>query len=408
MKISLSSLQRTQLASIQRAIARWESLTHRVVIPGEHYQVLLAHFYARTPIGALALDEGSDFAMLLDALRHFGTPEERITHLRALIERAPIDISGALGAASAAHPGGLALWHSDPAHLSDELIAQLATGVSNINNQIGSAPLVRLQLELAPFLHTCQQLLRPARTTLRDDALILATDTLGLAARLAFETRDDQASDALYRQATAAASRLRDRRSRAAIHTSHAMVTLHATGNLKHAGQLAQAAVTAANANSSYALLGRAHAVHAEVCARAGQARHAYQALELAWTSIDQLPDRTPGFNAQRLDGFDGLCALHLGNASHAHDRLEQSLTALGAPRDAVQRGIVSSDLALARLRLGDPEACTTLLHEAIDLAATTGGRVPAQRIRHVRTALRQVTNTAELDDHIHDRLIGR
>jgi hypothetical protein len=76
-----------------------------------------------------------------------------------------------------------------------------------------------------------------------------------------------------------------------------------------------------------------------------------------------------------------------------------------------VQRGIVSTDLALARLRLGDPAACVDLLHEAVDITATTGGRVAAQRIRLTRRDLRPWRNEnflADLDDHIHDSLIGR
>jgi hypothetical protein len=75
-----------------------------------------------------------------------------------------------------------------------------------------------------------------------------------------------------------------------------------------------------------------------------------------------------------------------------------------------VQRGIVSTDLALARLRLGDPMACAEILHEVIDLTASTGGRVPALRIRDARRELlpwRGEPFFAELEDHIHQALIG-
>lgn len=84
---------------------------------------------------------------------------------------------------------------------------------------------------------------------------------------------------------------------------------------------------------------------------------------------------------------------------------------ALTQPREAVRRGIVATDLALVRLRLGDPASSVDLLHEAVDLAAATGSRVPAQRLRHTRHALREAradAYLAELDDHIHDVLIGR
>ncbi|AXB43688.1 hypothetical protein [Amycolatopsis albispora] len=123
------------------------------------------------------------------------------------------------------------------------------------------------------------------------------------------------------------------------------------------------------------------------------------------------MDDPHGGFNADRLRGFDGLCALHAGNADHAHDSLTQSVSALRLSQDAVQLGIVSStDLALARLRLGDPAACVELMHEAVDITATTGGRVAAQRIRLARRHLRPWRSEAflaELDDHIHDTLLG-
>ncbi|EWC60835.1 hypothetical protein UO65_3888 [Actinokineospora spheciospongiae] len=70
----------------------------------------------------------------------------------------------------------------------------------------------------------------------------------------------------------------------------------------------------------------------------------------------------------------------------------------------------MGTDLALARLRLGDPEACVDLLHEAVEITATTGGRVPAQRIRLARQELRPWRAEdflAQLDDHIHDTLLG-
>ncbi len=99
------------------------------------------------------------------------------------------------------------------------------------------------------------------------------------------------------------------------------------------------------------------------------------------------------------------------GDPGHAHASLERSILELRQPNDTVQRGIVSTDLALARLRLGDPFACVQLLHEAVEIAASTGGRVAGQRIRLVRRDLRPWRAEdfmADLDDHLHDTLLGR
>lgn len=333
------------MSSVQRTVARWESLTDRTS-PGERYQFLLAHLYARTPNGTVALGPGSDFAALLDALRHFGTP------------------------------------------------------------------FVRLQLLLTPIVGTCRRLLRANQTSPREHLLLLATNAYALSARLAFETRDDVTAMSLYAEAAEAAGGLADRSSLAAVRTSHTMVVLHATGDLAAAGRIAKAATIEAHRGASYAIRARAHAVHAEISARAGQPDQAASALDRAWKTADQSAlDDPRGFNVDHLNGFEGLCALHLGNTRHAHDRLERSAANLGHARDAVQRGIVDTNLALARLRLGDPTACVELLHRAVDVTAQTGGRVPARRIQQVRRDLRPWRAedfVAELDDHIHDMLIGR
>jgi transcriptional regulator with XRE-family HTH domain len=63
----------TQLSSLQRSIARWES-TASGTVPGERYQLLLAHLYARNGFGELTLGTGSDFDILLTALAYYGCP----------------------------------------------------------------------------------------------------------------------------------------------------------------------------------------------------------------------------------------------------------------------------------------------------------------------------------------------
>lgn len=151
----------------------------------------------------------------------------------------------------------------------------------------------------------------------------------------------------------------------------------------------------------------------AEVSARAGNTHQARAAVDTARDTVSDVAaaERPTGFNTDRLDGFDGLCALHLGEAKRAHDLLESSLATLTNARDAVQRGIVTTDLAQARLQLGDPAGCGKLLHEAVEIAATTGGRVPAQRLHRARRELRRWGATvviADLDDHLHERLLGR
>ncbi|MFJ9638490.1 hypothetical protein [Streptomyces sp. NPDC101178] len=90
------------------------------------------------------------------------------------------------------------------------------------------------------------------------------------------------------------------------------------------------------------------------------------------------------------------------------HDRFAVSAAALVAPREQVQRAIVRTDQALARIRMGDPRSAAELLHECVVASATAGGRVPAIRLRRARVELRPWRRedfVAELDDHQMDVL---
>ncbi|MGW4115095.1 hypothetical protein ACWEFJ_29830, partial [Actinosynnema sp. NPDC004786] len=345
--LGMASPATLPVSSIQRTVARWESPTDRTK-PGDRYQYLLARIYSMNPTGTSALGPGSDFAKLLDALRDFGTSPQRIDRLIDSITHAQASNSPV------------------PTPPNRDLVDDLAVTVADLNQQVGSTPFVRLQLLLAPVLRTCRKLLiEPQVTT---ELLVMATDAYALAARLAFETRDDEVAMALYRDAEATAARLPDRSRLAAVRTSHTMVTLHATDDLNTALQLARAATVDAHRGSSHAIRARAHAVHAEVQARAGNSTDAATALDRARKTVEQLSAGDPfaAFNADRVSGFEGLCALYDGQAHRADDLLTRSLSSLTGPRDSVQRGIGATDLALARLGLGDAEACVSLLHEAV------------------------------------------
>ncbi len=404
------SLAASQRSSIRRAVARWESIDDGTN-PGERYQVVLAHVYACAPTGQIQLGPGSDFELLLEAFRYFGLPSPRIQEIVEVV-----------AACAGAEGPELAMLLEPAARASvaaterkrpdlDEVIPRLHAAVLSIDRQVGTQPFVRLQLQLAPVVDACRRLGSQAGQIA--GLPTLTAKTLALAARLAFETRDDEMAMSFYAEAIQAAGGMKDQSLRAMIGTSHTMVTLHATGDHRLAREIARAATVDAHRGSSYAVRARAHAVHAEISARAGQSGEAAEAIGRAWTTVDQLSVDDPhgGFDGERLRGFDGLCALHAGDVEHAHGSLERSLDALGESRDAVQRGIVTSDLAFARLKLGDPRACAADLHEAIDLASATGGRVATQRVRLVREELRPWRAedfVAELDDHLHDALIGR
>ncbi|MDT0543868.1 MULTISPECIES: hypothetical protein [Streptomyces] len=404
----------SSVASVQRSVARWESTT-RPILPSDRYQLLLAHLYARGVDGHIALGPGSDFAELLDALAYLGESEARLSDLRALLIRAATDDgTGLLALLGPTTRLSMAAALTDPARVDEVLIDGLRTAVGDVNAQVGSLPFARLQLLLAPVIESCRRLLTgDVPAALLPGLRTVAAQAYTLGGRLAFETRDDQASRALYTAATATAGQLDARWRRAVVHMSHALVTLYSTPGIEAARGLVDAAVRDARTGDSVRVRARAHALQAEVAARAGAERHAQTALSLAWYDLDGDGEDDPAltsFGRDHLRGFEGLCELYVGDAAVAHDFFAGSAAALGAPRERVQRAIVSIDQALACIRLDAPERAADLLHSCVDSAVSTGGRVPALRLRQARKELRPWRRedfVAHLDDHLVE-ILGR
>ncbi len=402
-QLGVTASASAQLNSLQRSIARWESTASRTV-PGERYQLLLAHLYARTGSGELALGAGSDFDALLTALAHHGVPAQRTRELRDLVVRSTSVDDGQLLALLADPTRRLLIGAlRDPRCLDVDLIDHLAASVSEVDRQISSVPFVRLQLLLAPVVEICLRLQDTERLRARLGAL--RCDAYLLAGRIAFETRDDAAARRWYARAVAAPS---DPSRRAVARTSYAMTVLHSTGD-GAARSIVNAAVAEARLGSDLRVRARAYALQAEVAARSGRRRDAVAALRLAWLNLESAGADDGGFDEGRLWGFEGVCELHVGTPARAHDQLERCLATLKAPRDQVQRGIIGTDLALARLRVGDVCSATTLLHDSVDTTAATGGRVAALRIGRARRELapwRTESFVIELDDHIYDAFL--
>ncbi|MFI0188483.1 hypothetical protein ACH4PW_13115 [Streptomyces sp. NPDC017082] len=398
--------------SVQRTVARWES-SKAPILPGDRYQLLLAHLYACGADGQVSLGAGSDFSELLDALAHLGESERHLDELRTLLVRTVTDSGGALLALlgpSTRHALSAAL--TDPARFDEALLADMRHAVGDVNGHIGSVPFVRVQLLLAPIVESCRRLLGAAvPEPLLPGLHAVAAQAFTVAGRAAFETRDDAAARALYAEATAAAGGTGSSWRRAVVHMSHALVTLYSTPGIESAQQLVDAAVRDAGAGESVTVRARAHALQAEIAARAGAERNARSALTLAWYDLDSDHDGDPApssFSPAHLRGFEGVTSLYVGDPTAAHDYFARSARALQGPREQVQRAIVTTDQALARIRLGEPESAAELLHGCVHTASATGGRVAAIRLRRARSDLRPWRREpwfADLDDHLIESL---
>ncbi|SNS25988.1 hypothetical protein SAMN05443665_100260 [Actinomadura meyerae] len=405
-----------QLSSIRRTIGRWESAAS---VPDEQYQLLLAYVYARTSTGSVALGPGSDFRQLLETLALLGALPERLDEIAGTVSAAVTD-SGThlLAFLGAPVRNELAGALARPESLSLSLLDALAELSRSVDQRIGTVPFVRLYLVQAAAVEACRHLLvgeHPAQ--FRSRLWSVAACSFALAARLAFETHDDVAALNLYAQAVEAAGEA-DPSERALIRSSQTMVVYYSTGDLGRARRIADAAVQDARRGESRLMRARAHALQAEMAVRGEPVRRrdAEAALHLAWHDLDGDTSDDPmagSFSKGRLRGFEGVCGIFLGEAEGAERRLAESAEALKQSRESVQRAIVLTDRALARLRAsgaGAPQSAAELLHECVDLIAATRGRVAAQRLRRARLELRtwrRESFVADLDDHIHTALVG-
>ncbi|WP_083998914.1 hypothetical protein [Actinomadura kijaniata] len=412
--LRITRIAAAQPGSIRRTVARWESGKST---PDEQYQLLLAYTYARTPTGAVALGPSSDLAELLDGLAAAGVEPTRLDELTTTVA-ASITSHGMslLAFLGGALQNDLTEALADPTRVDLPVLEGLAHANNAVNAQIGSVPFVRLHLAQAAIVDSCRHLLQGTqpdivRTRLRD----VASRSYALAARIAFETRDDAAALRLHSDAVATADPAAPSQ-RALIRTSQTMVVYYSTGDITRARRIADAAAQDARRGPSALMRARAHALQAEMAARAARQRHAQAALHLAWHDLegDIGGDPMPGaFSAGRLRGFEGVCGIFLGAAEAAEQQLTQAAGTLTRTRESVQRSIVLADRALARLHTqgaGAAETSAEQLHECVDLVAATRARVPAQRLRQARLELRPWRSegfVGDLDDHIHTALIG-
>ncbi|MFC6886721.1 MULTISPECIES: hypothetical protein [Actinomadura] len=412
----IARIAMAQIPNIRRTIARWEAGR---TVPDEQYQYLLALAYARSPLGTVEVGPGSDFQELLEVFSLHGIAPGRIEELTNCVVNAVAD--PAMGFLLFLGPGQraeLAAALAAPESVELGALEALASASDSVNQRIGSVPFVRLHLAQAAVVDACRRLLRGEQpSSVRARLRQVAADACALAARLAFEMHDDATALALYEDAVNTVGAAEMSR-RALIRSSQTMVVYYSTGDVGRATRNVDAAVRDAQSGDSVLVRARAHALQAEMAARGQPVMHrrARAALRLARHVLDADTTGDPmnaAFCKGRLRGFEGVCGIFLGEADAAERQLARSAAVLTSRRESVQRAIVLTDRAIARLRIGGPgapEAAAALLHECVDLTARTRGRVPAIRLRRARRELgpwRGEPFVDELDDHIHAALIG-
>ncbi|MGH3734663.1 MAG: helix-turn-helix domain-containing protein [Micromonosporaceae bacterium] len=142
------------------------------------------------------------------------------------------------------------------------------------------------------------------------------------------------------------------------------------------------------------------HCVASEAIGRSTKPAGYQRRIELAEESLnvdqDAVPDWFDFYDASRLDGFAGYCALAAGDNDAAARRLRTSLDQL-APTATKQRTVLLADLATAHL--DDVDKSSALLDEALDVLNQDWYATGHQRISEVARRLPEGPRKAEVQD---------
>jgi transcriptional regulator with XRE-family HTH domain len=219
-----------------------------------------------------------------------------------------------------------------------------------------------------------------ARTTL---SVGLAESAM-LAGRLAFfDLRQPAVAERCYDVALAATREAGDHAFAAAVLGHMAFIPAFA-GDTPRGLELADAAHQHCWYGVTPLVRSWLHCVAAEAIARsadpAGYQRRIGLAEETV-TTTEPAPDWFDFYDASRLDGFAGYCALAAGDGATAAAKLHTALTGL-APTATKQRTVLLADLATAHLN--DPSHAATLIDDALDVLTDEWYATGHQRIGQV------------------------
>jgi tetratricopeptide (TPR) repeat protein len=411
-KLNIERVAQADVASIERAIARWESGDYPYKLSAQ-YQLLLAHAYATSSSGQASVGPGSDLDRLLSTFAIMGVPQETQEFLR--IAASSTETAGGQALLAFVTPALQARARDlieVPSRLDGDAIRELGHTLVSVQQAEGFLPFARLQTALIPLVELIKRFLNSdVPIPIKNELYVVAAKAFAFAGRVAFELYDYDSANVFYDLALTAADELPETGATAAILTSRSMVTLHATADVDSAAGMASRAVDLTMRTGNLALRARALAVQSEMSIRSGDIKSGLRALDLAGRHLDKRSDESDqnGFNHARLHGFEALAEIELGQFDAAVRDLTDAAEALPGARNAVQRSILLADLALAHVRSGQPEAGCDVLTQSIHLVTKTRGRVATQRIHRVRRDLepwRAERFVAELDDHLLDSLL--
>jgi tetratricopeptide (TPR) repeat protein len=191
----------------------------------------------------------------------------------------------------------------------------------------------------------------------------------------ASQRRDHATAVGYYDQAIAAANRAGETTAMAYAVLRKSYVALYGEQEPQTGLQLAQQAVTLAEAAMSHALQGLALLHAGEGYAMLSMRRDCEAALGAAEAHLQAMQAADPAhglFSADRLGRIQGSCYLTLGDSAKAGSILDSTGRRLQGRHKS--KAIILGNLALAHVRQRDVDQAATVLHRAIDLLEVSRG----------------------------------
>ncbi|WP_422646766.1 helix-turn-helix transcriptional regulator [Actinoalloteichus caeruleus] len=307
-------------------------------------------------------------------------------------------------------PGRLSRVLQRPVTVDLVAVAHLRQEVHALDARYDNAPSIPLLADAAPTLSQISFLARDATDgRVRRELKAVEAEAATLVGQLVWDAsqrRDQQRARAYFEQASAAARELGDVTAEGHALLRASYLTLYGDRDPR-AGLLLTGRVADLTATTSSVLCGLALLHHAEAHAMLGDLRDCETSLGRAEAHFDRVVHGDPAFflfSESQFTRLAGSCYLFLGEHARAQQFLEKAANT--TRRTSKSRAITLSNLSLAHVRQGDPEAGTTILHEAIDLLEATRGGGAMNIAFDAARELRRWREEAFVQD-VHDRLLS-
>ena len=392
--------------SLVRMIREWEAGKHR---PRDYAVLLILVYASDAELSTRRIERGSELDRLMAAFKAMGVPVNR---RKFLLDAAAVAAGAAVapaipGCAEAAERLAWTLQH--PASVDLKTVAHLRDTAVELRTRWAATTSFPLLDEASRQLERVVLLRKHApSSSVREQLYAVEANSATLLGQLVWDAscrRDGTTPVRYYEQALQVSAYVKGGWAEALPRVRQCLIAIYYDKDPKRALDLASRAASCASDGSSYALAGESFAFIAEAQALLGEKLQCKRALEHAQFHAERIARDDPALGIfTSVDGFAGICDLHLGDPKSAEQILRYSVTHPG--RKEKSKAACLGLLAVALIRQRDPEQGAAVLHEGIDLVERSWSGRGVQRVFMAGRELRPWIGERFVQD-VQDRLLA-